>query len=67
MTCMITIGDDGMTRTVPVRYYRCQYCGEVIKMTEEQVMLHFIGGGYPFEAVVHTRCVKGYLERRYKN
>ena len=62
----IEIGDDGMTRTVPVRYYRCQYCGEVIKMAEDQIMLHFIGSGYPFDAVVHTRCVKGYLERRAK-
>ena len=63
---MIEIGDDGMTRTVPVRYYRCQYCGEVIKTTEEQIMLHFLDNRYPFEAIVHPRCVKGYLERRYK-
>lgn len=63
---MVEIGDDGMTRTVPVRYYRCQYCGEVIKITEDQIMLHFLDARYPFEAVVHARCVHGYLERRNK-
>ena len=63
---MITIGDDGMTRTVPVRYYRCQYCGKAIKTTEEQVRLDFMDCSYPFEVIVHMKCVDGYLERRLK-
>ena len=63
---IVEIGDDGMTRTVPVRYYRCQYCGEVIKTTEEQIMLNFTDCSYPFEAVVHMKCVDGYLERRLR-